>query len=237
MTDLAPAVTDTSLERLREAREIVEHGTFSQLCDLLLYVDAFATVAREKRAASAAREAARIRIEAIRRVGMLVAAASTDDDRERLLQLVPNRFLRCDEVAAIPQKLFAAAVEDLLARDAACTINSVIRAARVRSLKQVEPEVYHAFDGSIWIIPRGTKRACHVPYGGVDAARRKLGLRKHPHAARIDDAYSMARMLASQLSALGGRLSGESRKLVAEAELRQAEIAELLDQAIKAAVE
>lgn len=233
---LAPAVTDTSLERIRQAQDVVKHGTFSELCDLLLYADAFIAVAREKRAAEAAREAARIRIEAARRLGQIVEQTKDDDAKEKLWAVIPARFMRCDEIARIPQRLFNNTIEELLHKDSACTIPSVIRAARIKSLTNIEPEIYQAYDQTLWIKPRGTQTAIHISYGGIEAARRKLGLRKHPHATKIDDAYSTSRILANQISNLKTQTTTNVRELLDRAELKQAEVAELLDQAIKATV-
>ena len=221
-----PAVT---LERLAAAQEIVRTGKAGDVIDVLVYTDALVAIAREKRAAEVSREAARTRIDAIRRLGELVKAAT---DPEALHEIIPTRFWRCEDIAAIPQRLFKKAVGQLLEAESACTIPSVIRRACVLSLERVESNIFVAWDGSYWIADGG-KRRIHIHSGGLEGARRRLGLKRHPGALDIDHAYSTARIHASSLSQLGAKLSGEARRLVGEAELAQMRVAELLDGALR----
>ena len=104
------------------------------------------------------------------------------------------------------------------------------------SLERVEPGIFVAWDGSYWIA-EGGKRRTHIHNGGLEGARRRLGLKAHPGALGVSDAYSTARIHASTLSQLGAKMSGESRRLVGEAELAQMKVAELLDAALRAVTE
>lgn len=227
----APGLPDATLQRVGAIRDLVKSADAPVLIDALLYLDAVVTVAREKRATDIAREASRTRIEAVRRLGELILAA---DDPVALENVIPSRFLRCEEVAQIPKRLFDKAIARAIAEGAACSIPWVIRMAKIASLKSVEKDIYLAYDDSYWIA-EGGKRRTHIHHGGLDEARRRLGLKSHPGAVEIDAAYAQARMAASQLSRLGQNLSGDVRKLVSDAELAQGRVAELLDAAIRAA--
>lgn len=223
-----------TLARLAEAREVIAKGTASQLIDALIYADAVAEIAREKRAQEIAEEAARTRIDAVRRLGEMVNAAD-QQAQDELWDVIPSRFGRCDQLASIPARLYKSVREDMLERGSACSITGVIRNARIKSLTRVEEGIYQAFDGSVWI-SEGGRRRTHIHRGGIEEARRRLGLSKHPNARRLDEAFSRARIAAHELSSLGPNFTGEVRDHLAEAELSQAKVAEALDRALKAMV-
>jgi hypothetical protein len=225
-----------TLQRLDEAQAIIAKGQPAHIIDVLVYTDAVVTVAREKRAIAVARKAARTRINAARRMGEIILAA---EDPEPLWQLLPSRFGACDDLALIPKKSFEKVVDDMIALDRACTIRSVLRRARRQSLRRVEDGIFIDYSGCYWIKPkqRGSGPPSPVPIGGIDEARRRLGLRSHRGATRLDEAYSQARILSSTLSHLRTVVTGDANNLVGEAELAQMRVSELLDQAIKAALQ
>lgn len=223
-----------TLARLAEARELITKGTATQLIDALIYADAVAEIAREKRAQEIAREAVQTRIDAARRLGEMINEADQPAS-DALYDLIPTRFNRCDELARIPTRLYKSVRDAMLESGSSCSITGVIRNARVKSLTRVEEGIYQAFDETIWI-SEGGKRRTHIHHGGIEEARRRLGLSKHPNARRLDEAYSQARIAAHSLSLLGSSFTGEVRDLVAEAELAQAKVAEALDRALKAMV-
>lgn len=235
-TDLVVASTQIGLpsqtiQRLRDVEAVVASGSASDLVDALVYTDAVLTVAREKRAADVSREAARIRILAIRRLGQILRSAS-EDEQERIWQVMPGRFGRCEELAEVPERLFKRVVADMIASDSPCNIAGVIRRAERDSLKPVEPGILIAFNGNYWTKDR-TKAPGSAHTKNIETARRRLGLKASPHAVRLDEAFSQARMHASTLAQLGEKLPREARALVGDAELAQMRVAELLDRALR----
>lgn len=224
-------IPSQTVQRLQEIERSLSSVSAPDLVDALVYTDAVLTVAREKRAAEVSREAARVRIMAVRRLGEILRAAS-EDEQERIWDVMPNRFGRCDELADVPDRLFKRAVQELIEDESACSIATVIKRAERNSLQQVEPGILIAFNGTYWTKDRG-KAPGSAHTKNIETARRKLGLKGSPHAVRLDDAFSTARIHASQLANLGKKLPPGPRSLVAEAELAQMRVAELLDQAIR----
>lgn len=227
------SATQGGLERLAQANDIIERGDPDEIVDVLLYTDVLLTVSREKQAADVARESARVRILAVRRLGEILLACKAEE-RRRLGALIPSRFGRCAEVAEIPPRLFKESVDQSIENDGTCDPSWVLRRARVRSLKRVENDIYVAYDGSYWITGKGQFRRTEVGRGGLAEARHRLGLRNHPKAPGIDDAYAKARQAATTLSIIRCSLTGKPARLVGQAELLQAQIAELLDEALRA---
>lgn len=228
-------IPSSTIDRLRGARALIEAGGAEEIVDVLVYSDAIASIAREKRAASVAREAIETRILAAKRLGD-VLAAKTDAEREALWGIIPGRFSRCEELASIPPRLFKRAIRELLEKETTCSITGVIRRAQLASLQRIEDGIYTSHNGEFWIkgLPgKGRRDYTHVHHGTLEIARKRLQIRSNRHVATIDSEYSSARMAASRLSGLGHRLRGEPRKLVAQAELQQAKVAELLDSALR----
>ena len=226
-----PLRADGTLEKVREARNQIERSDPSVLAEIIAFSEAVSIAARARAAADLAREAADTRIRALRRFGELIARERDPARKDLLWDVMPEGrgFGRVEELGTLPKRLFERAVNRLLDEGAAATVYAVIRDAKIASLKPVERGVWIAFDGTYWISTGPKKRS----YAGdnLEQARRALKLKSDPALKSVDECFAKARLFAQEIERLSQRLSGEPRRIVSEAELLQAKVAELLHKA------
>lgn len=227
-------------EKLHSLRDLLASANPEQLLDATIYAEAVAASARAREAHDLLVEAVELRIRAERRLGELVAM---DNGMWESFPTLPNW---CGELAEVPPRLFEKSLLSLLTRGKATgthprlAARSVISAARLLSLRKVEPQIWVAYDGSYFSRRsdgRWTKRIAH----SIEAARLWVadyepGSKRSRARIRLDGAYADSRFLASALSHLSRAFTGESRAAIQEGELLAAKVAESLDRARRLAL-
>lgn len=241
LVDAAPAISvqqNGDLEKLREARGLIPRASVNDLAAMVAYSDAIANLARMRKAAELAREAVETRIRAQRRIGEL----AIDDTR-----VVEQTGCRPSwiELAAVPRRLFDRVVVDLVGRDLTCTPTSVLTAARRSSLRKQEPGIYQSFDGAYWVERPGTKHKRRI-YGEIHEARRELerliSAKKRlgetgAQLDQLDELHARSRRLGQAINMARAQAPKPARNLLATAELKQAEVSEILYRAFVEAQE
>lgn len=236
----ALATVDRTVAQLRDARSVLPAMSADALLAARAWAELVGAAARAKQAKDIAREAAETQVRLERRLGELVA------ENPDVLDVTATRVRTWKELAGIPKHLFERVVDDMLARGKSCSAPHVVANAKKESLVSVESGIWRDYSGTFWLDEkdgRGRLTEYHgLGEGGYyslqgarEYLRRSLGLRKSWHESpartRLDDAHARSRRLAQALSLLGTTLSGEERKMVSEAELLQAKVAELLHKA------
>lgn len=235
--------SDHAIERLRQIRATVVSSDELELVDAIAYVEAVETAARARNAASVMREATQTRILAQRRLGELMlddpaiaGRLGGDPNKRRERKNVPGNVDAMMDLARVPLALFKETIAGMIDEERACLPNGVVRRAKLRSLKKVEPGIYQAYEGS-YFYASGNRRVL-APTGTLDGARRGLkqetGLRsvrwhRSSEAQRLDNLYGHARQLSNAISLLRDEEVGsEMRAKLAQAEVLQMKVAELL---------
>lgn len=226
-----------AVDRLKTSWDIIPHATPQTLVDLCIFAEAAREAGRVRDSLGLVRVAVETRLRAEYRIGQLWRE---DDALADEFSRTMPRY--CRDLGNVPAPLFEAAVAALVHRDKlqgdrSCAARRLMASARVASLKEVEPLIWIAYDGSYYSKCRNGKWTPRLSWD-IEQARRWLEdtrkRAKKPWAhVRLDKKYSEARNLADDLSRLKKQFSGEARKAIGEAELFAAKAAESIDRAIR----
>lgn len=229
---------EVAVDRLRASWEILPTAAPQELVDLCIFAEAARETGRAREALDLIRAAAETRLRAEYRLGQLWRKD------ESLPERFPTLPHYCWELGEVPPALFERVIGDLIPRDKlqgdkSAAARGLMASARISSLEKVEPNIWVAYDGSYYSTRTDGRWTARIAYS-LDAARswvenclpRSKGGRNH---ARLDKAYSQARVLADDLSRLKKHFADEAAAAIGDAELMAAKLAESIDRAIRLA--
>lgn len=240
---------EIAIAEIKRVKDLIPHMTADDVLRAAVWAEAVSAATRAKRAWAVAREASEMRIRAERRLGQLIAATPAYRDPAKALEDrlfgVPNaERINVDykkegaflAIGKIPHELFEKVIIGLLDREKSVDPTTVLRCAHRESLERIEPGIAVAWDGTYFLDSTDSGQIKRATSRDLDRVREELHAlhrlsRRQPRApvaVAIDEAFAKARRDAQALNALGEGIHGEAGRLIADAELLQAQVASLL---------
>lgn len=246
------ALNDETVQKLRELKRALPTLQPDDVAKAIIWADAAAAAGRIQRSWEIEREASEVRIRAERRLGQLLVgqwdrlategldAALDGGARKPGLAHDWKKQGAYGSLGKMPEDLFESTVQDLLGRRRSLDVFTFLRSAHLRSAKEVERGIAVAWDGA-YFLADANWRLKRAKGKELQAVREELYERERltkprPRTATakaLDEAFAEARRYAQSLSNLRGGIHGEAGRLIAEAELLQAQVASLLFEAYR----